>query len=246
MRKEPGYEPPSPFLAIRTKFRGNGSSDGEVDDRVADIILRVRRRPPGERTTLGCRHSARALARELPAAAPRLCVEIAVELVRAGERQFAYELVHAARGAIEALDGADLEAMAVGLDDWGPVDHFATYVAGPAWREGRVSGPFIHRWLTSDDRWLRRAAVVATVALNSKARGGAGDAPRTIRVCRAVVDDRDDMVVKALSWALRELAKRDRRAVEQFLNSYDSRMAPRVRREVGSKLRTGLKNPRPR
>ena len=197
---------------------------------MADLVLRVRRRPARERTTLGCRQSARALARELRSASPRLCVDIAVQLVRDGERQFAYELVHAAHGAIEVLTSADVGAMAVGLDAWGPVDHFATYVAGPAWREGRVSDAFIHRWLTSDDRWLRRAAVVATVALNSKAQGGAGDTPRTIRVCRAVVDDRDDMVVKALSWALRELAKRDRRAVEQFLTSYDDRLAPRVRR----------------
>lgn len=217
-----------------------------MDDRVADIIVRVRRRPPRERTTLGCRHSARALARELRSASPRLCVDIALQLVPAGERQFAYELVHAHRGAIGALGAADVSAMAVGLDNWGSVDHFATYVAGPAWRERRVRSAFIHRWLASDDRWLRRAAVVATVALNSKARGGAGDTPRTTRVCRAVVDDRDDMVVKALSWALRELAKRDRRAVERFLTSYDDRVAPRVKREVGNKLRTGRKNPGPR
>lgn len=214
-----------------------------MDDRVADIILRVRRRPARERTTLGCRQSARDLARELRAASPRLCVDIAVQLVRVQERQFAYELVHARRGAIGTLGGADVDAMAVGLDGWGPVDHFATWVAGPAWREGRVSNRFIRRWLASDDRWLRRAAVVATVALNSKARGGAGDARRTIDVCRAVVDDRDDMVVKALSWALRELAKRDRRAVEQFLDTHDDRLAARVKREVGNKLRTGLKNP---
>ena len=88
--------------------------------------------------------------------------------------------------------------------------------------------------------------MVATVALNSKARGGVGDTARTLGVCRAVLADRDDMVVKALSWTLRELAKRDHRAVEQFLKAHDGRMAPRVRREVGNKLRTGLKNPRTR
>jgi 3-methyladenine DNA glycosylase AlkD len=31
----------------------------------------------------------------------------------------------------------------------------------------------------------------------------------TLEVCRALIDDRDDMVVKALSWALRELANRN-------------------------------------
>ena len=54
--------------------------------------------------------------------------------------------------------------------------------------------------------------------------------------------DRDDMVVKAVSWALRELAKRDPRAVRDFLARQP--VAARVAREVRNKLTTGLKNPR--
>jgi 3-methyladenine DNA glycosylase AlkD len=49
------------------------------------------------------------------------------------------------------------------------------------------------------------------------------------------------MVVKALSWALRELSKRDARSVSSFLRAEDERLAPRVRREVRSKLETGRK-----
>jgi 3-methyladenine DNA glycosylase AlkD len=56
--------------------------------------------------------------------------------------------------------------------------------------------------------------------------------------------DRDDMVVKAVSWALRELAKREPAVVERFVAKQEERLAPRVRREVRSKLRTGLKSPR--
>ena len=211
---------------------------------IEESIYRVRRRPPRERTVQGTRQSARTLARELRFASPRFCVDLATRLVSVGERQFAYELIQASRGSIEALGARDVEALASGLDGWGSVDHFATYVLGPAWREGRVSDRFIHRWLRSVDRWLRRAAVVATVALNCAARGGKGDTSRTLTVCGAVVDDRDDMIVKALSWALRELAKRDARAVEGFLSRNEARVAPRVRREVLNKLRTGLKNPR--
>jgi 3-methyladenine DNA glycosylase AlkD len=55
--------------------------------------------------------------------------------------------------------------------------------------------------------------------------------------------DRDDMVVKALSWALRALAVRDPDAVRAFLVEYEDRLAPRVLREVRNKLSTGLKNP---
>jgi len=59
-----------------------------------------------------------------------------------------------------------------------------------------------------------------------------------------VLDDRDDMVVKALSWALRELAKKERRLVERYLREHGARLAPRVSREVRNKLTTGLKSPK--
>jgi len=51
------------------------------------------------------------------------------------------------------------------------------------------------------------------------------------------------MVIKALSWALRELAKRDNKAVKTFLNKNEQSLASRVVREVNNKLKTGLKNP---
>jgi 3-methyladenine DNA glycosylase AlkD len=54
------------------------------------------------------------------------------------------------------------------------------------------------------------------------------------------------MVVKALSWALRELAKRAPADVERFLAEQGDRLPALARREVGSKLRTGLKAPRRR
>ena len=63
-------------------------------------------------------------------------------------------------------------------------------------------------------------------------------------VCEMLVADRDDMVVKALSWALRELSKRDSDSVRSFLGKYKNVLAARVVREVNNKLKTGLKNPR--
>ena len=58
-----------------------------------------------------------------------------------------------------------------------------------------------------------------------------------------LADDHDDMIEKALSWALRELAKRDPDAVRRFLSVRMTVIAPRVRREVTNKLETGLKHP---
>lgn len=112
------------------------------------------------------------------------------------------------------------------------------------------------RWTESKDRWWRRAAVVSTVPLDNRARGAtdpAGEAARTLAVCRALANDRDDMVVKAISWALRELGnsgpegREDQRAakpVQAFLAEQGGALAPRVRREVVAKLETGLEHPK--
>jgi 3-methyladenine DNA glycosylase AlkD len=54
------------------------------------------------------------------------------------------------------------------------------------------------------------------------------------------------MVIKALSWALRELAERDPESVRQFLSQHENELAARVTREVNNKLVTGLKNSRRR
>jgi 3-methyladenine DNA glycosylase AlkD len=130
------------------------------------------------------------------------------------------------------------------MKSWGEVDCFACYVAGPAWRQQNITDRLVRSWAGSPDRWWRRAALVSTVPLNNRARGGQGDVVRTLMLCRMLIRDRDDMVVKALSWALRELSKRDPRAVGAFLKRHDIDLAPRVKREVANKLKTGLKNPR--
>ena len=49
------------------------------------------------------------------------------------------------------------------------------------------------------------------------------------------------MIQKALSWALRELSKRDRDAVYSFMERYEKRRASRVLREVNHKLDFGTK-----
>ena len=89
--------------------------------------------------------------------------------------------------------------------------------------------------------WWRRTALVCTVALNVKARGGDGDAHRTLQICSLLVSDRDPVVVKALSWALRALAPVDRDVVASFLRRHERELSRVVLREVETKLETGRK-----
>lgn len=158
-------------------------------------------------------------------------------------RFIAQELVHHHRPAMAELQTSRLRQFGAGMASWDAVDVFACYLSGPAWREGQTTDAEIKRWAKSNDFWWRRAALVSTVPLNNKARGGIGDPSRTLMICEMLIADREDMVVKALSWALRELAKRDAVAVKKYITKHQKRLAPRVLREVGNKLRTGRKNP---
>ena len=161
-----------------------------------------------------------------------------------GLRWQAYEVLAAHHGAFHNLGETQLEELGQGINSWWTVDAFARTLSGPAWQVGLVPDELFVRWAHSPDLWWRRAALVSTVAFNVHSLGGQGDTPRTLAICRLLVADHEDMVVKALSWALRMLVFFDPEAVEAFIQEYDPVLAGRVKREVGSKLRTGLKNPR--
>jgi len=161
-----------------------------------------------------------------------------------GHRWVALELIHGHESALRLVTPSDVERYGGGLDSWGSVDAFAVLLAGPAWLRGQLPDALFHEWAGSPDRWRRRAALASTVVLNTPSRGGNGDVGRTLAVCELLVDDRDDMVVKALSWALRRLAVCDAAATRRFLAEHRGRLAARVVREVGNKLAIGVKNPR--
>ena len=178
-------------------------------------------------------------------AKPEFMFNLARELLEHyGHRWLVYELIHAHRAAFQSIGENELEEFGRGMNSWWSVDSFARTLAGPAWLNGQVPDTLFHKWAHSEDRWWRRAAIVSTVALNVRSQGGGGDVPRTLELCRLLVGDHDDMVVKAMSWALRELVIHDPNAVDRFLKEYENILATRIKREVRNKLSVGLKNPR--
>jgi hypothetical protein len=210
-----------------------------ADALLAEVSAATRRDTPTLRA-LRRSHSARWRGR-----GPEFVVGVAMELQRRrAHRWLGYELIRHHRPAFERLNDRSLGDLSVGLDSWDVVDAYARILAGPAWARGLATDALIDDWSNAPDRWLRRTALVSTVALNTPADGGRGDPARTLAVCRRLAGDHDDMVEKALSWALRALAVRDGAAARGFLDAEDSRLTARVKREVRYKLDTGLKNPR--
>ncbi len=207
----------------------------------ADFIDELKRLP--SRNTASVRKSRRRLSNCLSKATPEYVTKVASELIDSLDRRWvAYELIANHKETYLRLDARRIERLGHGVDSWHSVDAFARILSGPAWRDGLVGDDTIHDWARSEDRWWRRAALVSTVALNMRTYGGTGDATRTLAVCQMLVADHDDMVVKALSWALRELVVHDAEAVAEFLRAHDDALAARVKREVRNKLDIGLKN----
>ena len=181
-----------------------------------------------------------AVARSLSRGEPSL--ELVEELVATGVvegRMVAYDLCWAWRKQLP-FTAEQVEALGVGNDNWPCADLYAAIVSGPMWMLGVLDDEQILGWARRDDPWWRRMAATSTVAWNKKRRGGTGDTRRTLMLCHELAADRDPFVVKAVSWALRELVPWDPEAVRGFLETHE--VAARVRREATKKLTTGRKN----
>jgi hypothetical protein len=108
---------------------------------------------------------------------PRDKIELAKLLVGTGIfecQQLAYEYLGNDKNALGRIRERDIEELGRNLDNWVSVDYYAGLIVGYAWREGIISIRKIKGYLKSPDHWIRRIAVVSTVALNQKARGGEG------------------------------------------------------------------------
>ena len=121
-----------------------------------------------------------------------------------------------------ALHDAYLAAVRAGrVNNWDLVDGSAEWLVGEVLREaGRGDDPLLDRLAASGSLWERRVAVLATFAFIK-----AGDARPTLRLAPRLLDDREDLMHKAVGWMLREVGKRvDRDLLVGFLDEYAPRM----------------------
>ncbi len=172
-------------------------------------------------------------------------IELAKELNRTSIfecQQLAFEYIGNDKCIASKLNENDIDKLEINLDNWLSVDYFGVLIVGNSWRNQNITFEKVKSYLDSKDFWIRRIAIVATVSLNQKARGGTGDATQTLEICKLVVSDHEDMIIKALSWALRELAKVEKQAVIEFIENYKDKLHKKVLREVLNKIELGTKN----
>jgi len=104
--------------------------------------------------------------------------------------------------------------------NWALVDNLAPWVLTPLLERHPSLIAEVVEWTASPNPWLRRGAVVAFV---KPARRGRQLAV-AYRIVSRLLDDREDLMHKAMGWLLREAGQTDRPRLERYLLSRGPRL----------------------
>jgi 3-methyladenine DNA glycosylase AlkD len=104
------------------------------------------------------------------------------------------------------------------VNNWDIVDSSAGYIVGP--HEEATDRKLLFGLATSQDMWHRRVAILsASWYLRS------GDPTTSLKLAEMLVDDRRDLIQKAVGWQLREVGKRcGRQFLLDFLDKHAATM----------------------
>src|ERR1700735_4742453 len=89
--------------------------------------------------SLPARTLARNILRAHRASSDAEVLAVALKTLASGQRDLAYELVRAPRRVLVTARVSDVRRFSVGMTTWSDVDCFGCFVAGVAWRTGRIS-----------------------------------------------------------------------------------------------------------
>jgi 3-methyladenine DNA glycosylase AlkD len=104
------------------------------------------------------------------------------------------------------------------VNNWALVDSSAEFILG----EYLLDRPrdVLFELASSSDLWERRVAIISTFGFIKH-----GDASTTLEIAALLLDDRHDLIHKAVGWMLREVGKRvDRALLIRFLDDNAARM----------------------
>jgi len=103
------------------------------------------------------------------------------------------------------------------INNWDLVDASAEHIVG-GYLLGRDCGP-LHGLARSGIIWERRIAIMATFHFIRRGRFD-----MTLEIAEMLLQDREDLIHKAVGWMLREVGKRDLQAEEAFLAAHYRQM----------------------
>jgi len=99
------------------------------------------------------------------------------------------------------------------VNNWDLVDSSAPYLLDQA------SPDLLRKLAKSKSLWDRRIAIIATFARISK-----HEFALTLQIAEMLLKDKEDLIHKAVGWALREVGKKDQETLLKFLNTHAAAM----------------------
>ena len=103
------------------------------------------------------------------------------------------------------------------INNWDLVDASAEHIVGPHIDPDKPD--VLERLARSPDLWERRIAMLATFHWIKQGRFSPA-----VRIAALLLNDRHDLIHKAVGWMLREIGKRDRAVEEAFLREHHTTM----------------------
>jgi len=106
------------------------------------------------------------------------------------------------------------------INNWDLVDLTAPKIMGDFLKDKKKD--ILYSLAVSDDLWERRISIVATFAFIKD-----NDFKDALKISKILLNDKHDLIHKAVGWMLREIGKRDKEVEKEFLNKY-YRFMPRT------------------
>lgn len=103
------------------------------------------------------------------------------------------------------------------INNWDLVDLSAPKIVGEYLLEKDKS--VLLAMSKSKSMWERRIAIVSTITFIK-----AGKYETTLEIAKILIDDKEDLIQKAVGWMLREAGKKEKKVLIDFLNEYHTRM----------------------
>jgi 3-methyladenine DNA glycosylase AlkD len=145
-----------------------------------------------------------------------------------------YVAADALRRHQQKLTPGDLAAVAELITTkpwWDTVDALATHVVGPLVLRHRELAEVMDRWITSEDIWLARTAILHQLLYKEQT-----DVTRLFAYADERAADTEFFIRKALGWALRQYARVDPAAVRAYVASREDSLSGLTRREALKRL----------
>jgi 3-methyladenine DNA glycosylase AlkD len=99
------------------------------------------------------------------------------------------------------------------INNWDLVDVTCPHITGKHLIDKDRS--ILYKWAKSDDLWTKRIAMVSTFSFIRQ-----NDLEDTFKIAEILLQDKHDLIHKAVGWMLREAGKRDLEKEEIFLKKY--------------------------